>query len=296
MAINNKKSGLGKGMGSLFNKNMKAVVEHKDDATANNENVVLLDLKVIRPNPFQPRQRFDQDKLEDLARSIKQSGVLSPIVVRQNGQEYEIIAGERRVRASRLAKQENIPAIVRSLEDADMMEMAIIENLQRDDLDAIEEAQAFQALMTQLNYTQAQVAEKIGKDRSAVANAVRLLKLPVLVQDFVQEGQLTMGHARALLGLKKKSQIEPAANEIIKRGFNVRQVEAMVNQLNTEPKTVTSKVPSPFTVALTSELEEKFGTKVKVDAHNNGKGKIEIAYMSHDDLNRILDVLNIDIN
>ena len=295
-----KKGGLGKGLGGLFNANnvTEEALEHTKSVTKrrmlrNKSNGWhWIKLALI---PFQPRHHFDDSKLNELAKSIKASGVLTPIIVRRLGQEYQIIAGERRVRASKLAGLTTISAIVRTVDDDTMAAVALIENLQRDDLDAIEEAQAYQALMTQLKLTQAQVAEKVGKERTTVANAVRLLNLPTAVQDMVQAGDLSMGQARAILGLKAKAQIEKVAALVVARQLSVRQVEALVKQMNTGATDKPEKVVSPYVVAIASQLEEKFGTKVKVNASAKGNGKIEINYVSNDDLNRILDLLDIEV-
>lgn len=300
----NKKGGLGKGMSSLFGANnvSKSAVEHTKSATKEptaTENVVQLNLSAIKPNPFQPRRHFDETKLQELATSVQDSGVLTPIIVREDGKSYQIIAGERRVRASRLAKLTTIPAIVRQVDDDTMAAVALIENLQRDDLNVIEEAQAFDALMTRLSLSQAQLAEKVGKDRATVANALRLLKLPENVQTMLQDGELSMGQARALLGLKKKSQIDKVVATIMARGLNVRQVEALVKQINEaggEPAASEKPQISPFIAAVATQLEEKFGTKVKVNTATKGNGKIEINYVSNDDLSRILALLNIEVD
>lgn len=296
-----KKGGLGKGMNSLFGANnvSKEAVEHTKVVTKEQEateQVVKLPLKDIQPNPFQPRHHFDESKLKELSASITENGVLTPIIVRQIGQKFEIIAGERRVRASKLSGLKSISAIVRHVDDDTMAALALIENLQRDDLDAIEEAQAFDALMTRLQMTQAEVAEKVGKDRATVANLLRLLKLPESVQVLIQDGELSMGQARALLGLKKKPQIEKVAETVVFRGLNVRQVENLVRQMNDGVPEPNTKGISPFAVSLSNQLEEKFGTKVKVNAGRKGNGKIEINYVSNEDLSRILALLDIEVD
>lgn len=299
MAI--KKGGLGKGLGGLFNANnvTEEALEHTKAVTkqANaTEQVVRMNLGDVEANPFQPRHRFNDEKLEELSRSIKENGILTPIIVRQHEHGYQIIAGERRVRASKLANMTHISAIIRDVDDGTMAAIALVENLQRDDLDAIEEAQAYDALMKQLNLTQAQVAEKVGKERTTVANALRLLKLPQAVQTLVEIGDLSMGHARALLGLKAKEKLEEVAQLIITRQLNVRQVEALVKQINSGTTEKHEKVVSPYIKALSTQLEEKFGTKVKVNVGNKGKGKIEINYLSNDDLSRILNLLDIEVD
>ncbi|CAM3152114.1 ParB/RepB/Spo0J family partition protein [Leuconostoc rapi] len=299
MAI--KKGGLGKGLGGLFNANnvTEEALEHTKAVTKQataTEQIVRIDLVDVEANPFQPRHRFNSERLEELSRSIKENGVLTPIIVRKHEHGYQIIAGERRVRASKLAKIPHISAIVRDVDDDTMAAIALIENLQRDDLDAIEEAQAYDALMQQLHLTQAQVAEKVGKERTTVANALRLLKLPQSVQKLVETGDLSMGHARALLGLKSKTKLEEVAQLIMTRHLNVRQVESLVKQINSGAAEKNEKVVSPYITSLATQLEEKFGTKVNVNVGTKGNGKIEINYLSNDDLSRILNLLDIEVD
>ncbi|ADG40530.1 MULTISPECIES: ParB/RepB/Spo0J family partition protein [Leuconostoc] len=299
MAI--KKGGLGKGLGGLFNANnvTEEALEHTKAVTKQataTEQVVRINLVDVEANPFQPRHRFNDERLEELSRSIKQNGVLTPIIVRKHDRGYQIIAGERRVRASKLAELTYISAIVREVDDDTMAAIALIENLQRDDLDVIEEAQAYDNLMQQLHLTQAQVAEKVGKERTTVANALRLLKLPQSVQELVEKGDLSMGHARALLGLKSKAKLEEVAQLIITRHLNVRQVESLVRQINNGTTEKNEKVVSPYITSLATQLEEKFGTKVNVNVGNKGHGKIEISYLSNDDLSRILNLLDIEVD
>ena len=299
MAI--KKGGLGKGLGGLFNANnvTEEALEHTKAVTKQataTEQVVRINLVDVEANPFQPRHRFNDERLEELSRSIKQNGVLTPIIVRKHERGYQIIAGERRVRASKLAELTYISAIVREVDDDTMAAIALIENLQRDDLDVIEEAQAYDNLMQQLHLTQAQVAEKVGKERTTVANALRLLKLPQSVQELVEKGDLSLGHARALLGLKSKAKLEEVAQLIITRHLNVRQVESLVRQINNGTTEKNEKVVSPYITSLATQLEEKFGTKVNVNVGNKGNGKIEISYLSNDDLSRILNLLDIEVD
>jgi len=299
MAI--KKGGLGKGLGGLFNANnvTEEALEHTKAVTKQataTEQVVRINLVDVEANPFQPRHRFNDERLEELSRSIKQNGVLTPIIVRKHDRGYQIIAGERRVRASKLAELTYISAIVREVDDDTMAAIALIENLQRDNLDVIEEAQAYDNLMQQLHLTQAQVAEKVGKERTTVANALRLLKLPQSVQELVEKGDLSMGHARALLGLKSKAKLEEVAQLIITRHLNVRQVESLVRQINNGTTEKNEKVVSPYITSLATQLEEKFGTKVNVNVGNKGNGKIEISYLSNDDLSRILNLLDIEVD
>lgn len=305
MAISKKKSilGEGKGLGALLSSNNIDI----DIEDLNAEKVHKINLVDIVANPFQPRKNFDQSALEDLASSIKNEGVFQPIIIRQPNRaikKYEIIAGERRFRASKMAGLTNIPAIVRDLSNEQMMQVAVIENLQREDLSPIEEAQAYQTLMDNLKITQSELAKRLGKSRPFIANYLRLLTLPTDVKDLVEGGQLSMGQARTLLGLKAKADIPALAKRVIEESITVRQLEELVNELNgVEPSTsekATKKIVkpkgNPFIQAAANQLEEKFGTKVLFKSKTNGKGKIEINYLSDDDLSRILHVLNISLD
>lgn len=305
MAISKKKSilGEGKGLGALLSSNNIDI----DIEDLNAEKVHKIHLDEIVPNPFQPRKNFDQAALEDLAASIKNEGVFQPIIIRQpkrTVKQYEIIAGERRFRASKMAGLDTIPAIVRDLSNEQMMQVAVIENLQREDLSPIEEAQAYHTLMENLNITQSELAKRLGKSRPFIANYLRLLTLPLSVKDLVEQGSLSMGQARTLLGLKAKDQITTVAKRVIEEGITVRQLEELVSELNgadvtekeAKPKTKAKADGNKFIKAAEGQLEEKFGTKVLLKSKTNGKGKIEINYLSDDDLSRILHVLNISLD
>lgn len=276
--------GLGKGIGALF----------PGETLEQSEKVEELQLKLIVANPFQPRKIFDEETLQELADSIQEHGILQPIAVRKKGQKYEIVAGERRYRAAQLAGLELLPAIVKELTDSQMMELAILENLQREDLTVIEEAEAYQSLMENLHLTQEELSKRLGKSRPHIANHVRLLALPEDVRALMNEGILSMGQGRALLGLKNKRRIPEVARKIIKQGLNVRQVEILVQNLNEEVSRETSqpKKKDIFVVAKESQLRDYFGTNVQIKKANN-KGKIEIEFYSEDDLERILEILNI---
>ncbi|MBS9335119.1 ParB/RepB/Spo0J family partition protein [Fructobacillus sp. M1-13] len=296
------KSGLGKNMDSLFGSNgiSKQALEHSKTvarAADDSEKVVDLPLAKIEANPFQPRLKFDEDSIKELAQSIKENGLLTPIIVRKTGAKYQIIAGERRFRATKTLKTKTITAIVRETNDETMATLALIENLQRDNLDPIEEARAYANLMAQLDLTQSKLADRVGKERTTVANALRLLKLPDKVQELVQKGELSMGQARALLGLEKEAQLNGVLSTVLKEGLNVRQVEALVKKANQgeQPKKQDKK-SSPFADDLALRLEEKFGTKVKVNAGKKGSGKIEINYVSARDLERIMEILAIEVD
>lgn len=266
------------------------------------ETVRKVKLVQIRPNPYQPRRSFDSAALSELAASIKKSGVFQPVILRQADpalERYELIAGERRFRASKLAGETVIPAIIRNMSDEQMMEVAVLENLQREDLTPLEEAQAYQMLMEKLSLTQAQVAARLGKSRPYIANYLRLLGLPPAIKELLNNGQLSMGQARTMLGLKDKTKLASLAQRVIDQGLTVRQLEEIVAQLNgkQKKKPTAGKTKQPFYLrAAESQLQSKFGTKVAVaQGRKQGTGKIEIPYQSNADLTRILELLDIDL-
>ncbi|WP_283577538.1 ParB/RepB/Spo0J family partition protein [Ligilactobacillus aviarius] len=290
MASKNKK-GLGRGINALF-----ADFDEEKEA---DEKVEELQLDEIRPNPYQPRKNFDEENLKDLSDSIRKNGVFQPIIVRKSSvMGYEIIAGERRFRASKLAGKDSIPAIVRAIDDEQMMEVAVLENLQREDLSPLEEAEAYSTLMKNLKITQSELSERLGKSRPYIANYLRLLDLPREVKAFVQDGKLSMGQARTLLALKDKDKLVELAKKTVKENYTVRQLEQIVNDMNGKKKIKKDrkKKLSPYLLQSQDRLQEKFGTKVAIKANEKtGKGKIEINYLSTEDFNRILDVLNIEL-
>lgn len=291
--MKNKGKGLGRGIDALFQD-----LQDLEEVDVKTEEVVDIPLSELRPNPYQPRKTFDESSLQELAASIERSGVFQPIIVRKSAVKgYEIIAGERRFRASKLAQRETIPAIIRDFDEESMMQVAVLENLQREDLNPLEEAEAYDMLMKNLKLTQAEVAERLGKSRPYIANYLRLLTLPKLVKEMVQDDRLSMGQARTLLGLKDKSQILKLANRCVKENLTVRQLEQLVNTLN--EKKVEKKNPprvvkeKPYYLREGEDrLMDKFGTNVEI-LEKDGKGKIEIEYLSQKDLTRILDILDI---
>lgn len=287
--MKNKGKGLGRGIDALF--------QDIEEVDVKKEEVLDLPLNELRPNPYQPRKTFDEQSLKELANSIERSGVFQPIIVRRSQiKGYEIIAGERRFRASKLAGKTNIPAIIRNFDEEMMMQIAVLENLQREDLNPLEEAEAYDMLMKNLKLTQAQVAERLGKSRPYIANYLRLLSLPKLVKEMVQEERLSMGQARTLLGLKDKSNLLKLANSCVKENLTVRQLEKLVSEMNEAKEK--KKIPrlmkeKPYYLRESEErLMDKFGTSVAIQ-EKNGKGKIEIEYLSQNDLTRILDILDI---
>lgn len=285
--------GLGRGIDALFQESKE---EQQPD-----EQVVELEISEIRPNPYQPRKTFNEEALEELAKSIKKSGVFQPIIVRKSSVKgYEIIAGERRYRASKLAKKTEIPAIIREFNEEQMMEVAVLENLQREDLTPLEEAEAYNTLMEKLNLTQTQVSERLGKSRPYIANYLRLLGLPGKVKLMLQDGSLSMGQARTLLAVKDEEKLMELAEKTVKEGLTVRQLEQLVAQINGKKPKKAKKQTNPYEPYIKQTenlLQEKFGTKVAVKANaKNGKGKIEIDYLSIDDFNRIMDILKIKLD
>ncbi|EAC7885018.1 ParB/RepB/Spo0J family partition protein [Listeria monocytogenes] len=278
--------GLGKGINALFN-----------NVDTNEETVQNIAIKDIKPNPYQPRKIFDTKAINELRDSIKIHGVLQPIILRNTDKGYEIVVGERRYRAAKEAKLKEIPAVVRGLTEEEMMELSVIENLQREDLSPLEEAESYQFLMKKLGLTQAKLAERVGKSRPYIANFVRLLTLPEEVQVMLRDGSLSAGHGRVLLGLKLKKNIIPTAKKAVAQGLTVRQLEDVVNNLNENVSRETIKparVPI-FIRESESQLRDKFGTAVSIKRRDK-KGKIEIEFLSDDDLDRILEILDIQFD
>ena len=306
-----KKGGLGKGLGAIFGENTSPAVEKvQEPASAAQE----LLIKNIAANPYQPRCNFDEEKLQELAASIKEFGVVQPVVVRKKGRSYELVAGERRLRAAGLAGLTKVPAIVKDYDDAKMMEIALIENIQRHDLNPIEEAQGLRRLMQEFKLTQEQTAEKVGRSRSAVTNILRLLNLPEQVQAHIINGVLTMGQAKQLLGLPKQEQMCEVAEAIIANGWSSRMTEEVVRKLKEGKKLkivrelveeeAKNKEKKPkreptendiFCHDFEQRLVEFLGTKVKVvpklDEQGRQGGTIHIEYYSAEDLERIYEVL-----
>ncbi|MFD2307401.1 ParB/RepB/Spo0J family partition protein [Enterococcus termitis] len=290
-----KGKGLGRGIDALFQD-----FASLEDVDVQKEEVIEIPLNELRPNPYQPRKTFDEASLQELANSIQQSGVFQPIIVRKSAVKgYEIIAGERRFRASKLAEKETIPAIVREFDEEAMMQVAVLENLQREDLNPLEEAEAYDMLMKNLKLTQVEVAERLGKSRPYIANYLRLLTLPAPVKEMVQGETLSMGQARTLLGLKDKELILTLAKRVVEENLTVRQLEQIVNDLNeNQGKKIAKKdkksiKEKPYYIRESEDrLMDKFGTTVAIQ-EKEGKGKIEIEYLSQSDLARILDILEI---
>ncbi|WP_078378447.1 ParB/RepB/Spo0J family partition protein [Sutcliffiella halmapala] len=275
--------GLGKGINALF-----------PSIEASKEEIVQeISIKEIRPNPYQPRKFFEKDAIEELRDSILQHGILQPIIVRKSIKGFEIVVGERRYRAAKEAKLSKVPVVVRELSEQQMMELALLENLQREDLTPIEEAAAYQSLMAKLDLTQEQLASRLGKSRPHIANHVRLLSLPKYIQELMNEGKISMGHGRALLGLKRKEKLKAVMEKVLNEHLNVRQLEQFIQHINENVSRETKKETGETDIFLKdqeSHLREKFGTSVFIKRSKN-KGKIEIEFFSDDDLNRLLELL-----
>ncbi|WP_273341285.1 ParB/RepB/Spo0J family partition protein [Alloiococcus otitis] len=283
-----KRKGLGKGINALF----PDAANLEENINTSQEKVVDLAVADLRPNPYQPRHDFNQNALEELAKSIKQNGVLQPIIVRKSQVKgYEIVAGERRFRASKIAGLETIPGIVRDFDEKVMMQVAILENLQREDLTALEEADAYHMMMEKLSLTQEKVAQELGKSRSYIANHLRLRSLPQATKDLLQDGSLSMGQARTLLGLKNPGAINRLAKKAVKDKLTVRQLEQEVADFNQEGKKKAKPDTKPkksiFITDIERRLTSQMDTKVTIIGKEN-KGKIQIEYQSLDDLNDIL--------
>lgn len=275
---------LGKGLDALI-----PSLSVKED-----DKVIEIPLNQLRANPYQPRKSFEEDAIRELAESIREHGVVQPIIVRSVLKGYEIIAGERRFRASQYCGNTTIPAVVRTYSDQQVMEIALIENLQRENLNAMEIAVAYQGLMDQFKLTQEELSLKVGKSRSHIANFLRLLSLPEEVKDNVSRGTLSMGHARALAGLKDTEIIKDLATQCIDHEWSVRQLEDAVQQLDRSKKQkakVQNKKRDPYIDEVEEYLRERYKTTVKIKP-NKDKGKIEIAYYNQQDLQRLLDLLN----
>jgi ParB family chromosome partitioning protein len=275
---------LGKGLDAL----LPALSINDDDK------VMEIPLSQLRPSPYQPRRNFNDESINELAASIKEHGVIQPIIVRSVLKGYEIIAGERRFRASQVCGLATISAVIKKFTDQQVMEIALIENLQREDLNALEIAIAYQALIDQFALTQEELSVKVGKSRSHIANFLRLLQLPEEVKQYVSRGTLSMGHAKAIIGLKDAKIIRSLAEKAIKEQWSVRELEEEVKRLEDKPESTKAKVKSkksdPYINELEENLREMYRTTVKIK-HNNNKGKIELLYYSKDDLDRLLQIL-----
>ena len=280
---------LGKGLSSIFGQDVSKVLDdiQNGDMEVERQEQSKIPVDEIRPNPYQPRKVFNDEALKELSSSIKQHGVFTPILAKKSIQGYDLIAGERRLRASKLAGLQDIPAIIVDFDDQEMMEIALLENIQREDLNVIEEAKAYEKLIQRLGYTQEQLAHRVGKSREHITNLLRLLKLPEDVQEYVVSKQLSMGHVRALLGLKTEASMRKVAKQAIDQGLSVRKVEQIVKDTNNK-KTIEKPKEDIYVKAAKEKLQEFFQTSVSIS-----KNAISIHYENKEDLNRVLELLNL---
>jgi len=282
------KRALGRGLEALIT---TAAMESASTAgTQAQEHVLQIPIAQIKANKYQPRIAFNQEKLNELTSSIREKGVVQPVLVRKTADGYELIAGERRLRAVKSLGLEKIPAIVKNVADVDMLEISLIENIQREELNPIEEANAFQKFITEFNFTQEKIAQVLGKDRSTIANTIRLLGLPKKIQDYISKNTITAGHAKAILGLPTETDQLRVCNLIVKKGLSVRESEVLVSQRSLNPRKVEIKKDQNIT-DIEGQLQQLFGTRVRI-MHGKKRGRIQIEYYSTEDLNRILDMLN----
>jgi ParB family chromosome partitioning protein len=303
------KPGLGRGLGALLGGSSVAKPPGPVPATTSaipaaapeidtRERVQRVPLTRIRPCPFQPRKDFTAETLRELADSIKEQGIVQPLIVREQNGHLELIAGERRWRAAQLLGLAEVPVIVREADDRAVLELALIENLQRENLNPMEEAHGYAQLIAQFQLKQEEVAAKVGKSRASVANSLRLLKLTLHIQDFIRHGQLSVGHAKVILGLSDEQQQKLAADRILREGLNVRQSEVLVAKLQSrEPQNGAKPGLTPLTKDthvsdLENRLRERLGTKVHL-RYAQGKGALEIAFFSDDELERVLEILGV---
>ncbi|HTK20985.1 MAG TPA: ParB/RepB/Spo0J family partition protein [Mucilaginibacter sp.] len=295
-----KRNALGKGLSALLNDSVSVLPNKNEIGTSADVNgmgsVNEIKIAEIEVNPFQPRTDFDQDALTELADSIKLQGLIQPITVRKvNAHKFQLISGERRLRASKLAGLTQIPAYVRTANDQQMLEMALIENIQRENLNAIEVALSFQRMIDECSLKQEELGERVSKNRSTVTNYLRLLKLPPTIQASIRDNQISMGHAKALISVADPSKQLYIHQLIIQHELSVRKVEEMVREMQKAPVKKEGKQPEPLSFQvqkIQDDLASKFSTNVKLKLNSQGKGSIEIPFLSEDDLNRILEMLD----
>ena len=283
-----KNNGFNKGLVGVFGEDVQNILDEinsNEKRSSKDKDVILIKTKDIRPNPYQPRTIFDQDSLIELSESIKEHGIFTPIIVRKSLSGYDLIAGERRLRASKLVGIEEIPAIIVEIDDKEMMEISLLENIQRKDLNIVEEARGYDQLIKKLNYTQEDLASRLSKSRSHITNILRILKLPTNIIKLLEESKITFGHARALLNIKDKEYQELLANKIIKEGLSVREIEALVKK---KPNKNNIKIINPYLEDVRKNLERKYSTSVKLTNKS-----ITISYKDNEDLNRILELMDV---
>lgn len=274
-------------------KGLSALIPVKEVVQENGESVLNIEISRIKTNKYQPRLEFNKEKLEDLMNSIKEKGVVQPVLVRKVGDGYELIAGERRLRAVTNLGKDTIPAIVKDVADLDMLELSLIENIQREELNPIEEAVAFQKFITDFNFTQEKIAASLGKDRSTIANTMRLLTLPKKIREFISTGSITAGHAKAILSLPTENDQLRVCNLVVKKGLSVRETEALASRRASGTGVAKVKIDKDQSlVDIENQLQQFFGTRVKI-LQGKKRGSIQIEYYSGEDLNRILDLFSV---
>ena len=273
-------------------KGLSALIPVREENQENRESVLQIPLSKIKTNKYQPRIEFNKEKLAELISSIKEKGVVQPVLVRKTQDGYELIAGERRLRAVTNLGIDTIPAIIKDVADVDMLELSLIENIQREELNPLEEAFAFQKFITDFNFTQDKIATVLGKDRSTIANTIRLLSLPKKIQEFISRGSITAGHAKAILSLPTENQQLRVCNLVVKKGLSVRETESLASKRTAggEARKVEINKDQSL-VDIEHQLQRLFGTRVKL-LHGKKRGKIQIEYYSSEDLNRILDIFS----
>lgn len=279
---------LGKGLSDL----MRITRDPAAEAPRPGAGVAKVDIELIKPDDGQPRRKFDDATLDELAKSIRHQGILQPLLVRRDGKGYRLIAGERRWRASQRAGLSEVPVLVREASDAEAFELALVENLQREDLSPLEEAEGYRRLLEERKWTQEQVADRVGKERSTVANALRLLGLPAEVKQLLESNELDMGHARALLGLPRQLEMVSLARAVVAEKLSVRETEARVKAGRAGPaKAKAAPKQSPEARRLVEDLQRRLGTKVRLAEKGGGKGTLEVDFFSYEDLDRIVGLI-----
>lgn len=283
-----KKRGLGKGLSALIPMDP---VGNPQEGELSEESIISLDIELIEANKDQPRQKFEKNALQELTRSIEMYGIIQPIVVRKKIGKYQIVAGERRWRAAKEANLKSIPCIVKEIDEKEAMKLALIENIQRQDLNPIEEAYAFQGLMEEYDLIQEEVAEAVGKSRSYIANAIRLLRLDEGIKDYIVEGKISSSHGRALLGIEDKEERKKTAESIFNDNINVKEVEGMIkNRKKIKSPMNKKEIKDPMVKEIEDSLIRTLGTKVRLITKKNG-GKIELEFYDHEDLQRLIDLI-----
>ena len=290
-----KNRGLGRGLDALFAEQAPIMPDNRVETEEESnsyvrDKVLYIDINDIKPNAEQPRKTFDKEKISELSQSIIEHGIIQPLVVRKSGKHYEIVAGERRWRAAREAELSVVPCIVRQFSDEDNMLVAIIENMQREDLNPIEEAMGLEQMISAYGMTQEEVSKSVSKSRPYITNTLRLLKLPEEIKALVSEGKISTGHARALITVKNKTKQEELCKKIIEDGISVRDVERLASEEKKIRKKPLKRVKSPDTLNVERELKEIYGTKVTINSRGN-KGTVELEFYSKDELNRLIDLL-----